>query len=238
MAPYITLLPVLAALVGEAAAFAPSGRSSYAPAAASSSRTRCMPRPSAPTTKRRPIAPLRLSRDNDRARMEKSWEHMMGEDWREFRAKLVAQEHADKELAGVGGRKSGKDSGESEGVGKVISAISSIFSKGEKKEEAPPAAEATEADMFDGQVGGADEFSQIPTACSDPFMDEEECHLIFDDEPEVVLDPHRWAHPLFHVEPGCILVANEKLGGVFHQTVVLIIEHSETQGSTGMVINR
>ncbi|KAL9180170.1 hypothetical protein ACHAXT_008140 [Thalassiosira profunda] len=239
MAPYITLLPVLAALAGEASAFAPSGQGTSTSAAVSNSRTRCMPRPSAPTTKRRTTAPLRLSRDNDRARMEKSWEHMMGEDWREFRAKLVAQEHAEEELAGVGRNKNGKDSGESEGVGKVISAISSIFSKGEKKEEAPAVpAEATEADMFDGQVGGADALSQIPTACSDPFMDEEECHLIFDDEPEVKLDPHRWAHPLFHVEPGCILVANEKLGGVFHQTVVLIIEHSETQGSTGMVINR
>lgn len=33
-------------------------------------------------------------------------------------------------------------------------------------------------------------------------------------------------------------MANEKLGGVFHQTVVLIIEHNELTGSTGMVINR
>ena len=68
-------------------------------------------------------------------------------------------------------------------------------------------------------------------------MDEEECHIIYD-EPKVKIDKHRWAHPLFHVEPGCILVANEKLGGVFHQTVVLIIDHHDTAGSTGMVINR
>ena len=41
-----------------------------------------------------------------------------------------------------------------------------------------------------------------------------------------------------HIEPGCVLVANERLGGVFHQTVVLIIDHHEASGSTGIVINR
>jgi putative transcriptional regulator len=69
-------------------------------------------------------------------------------------------------------------------------------------------------------------------------MDEEECALIYNEPNIVKLDKHRWAHPLFHVEPGCILVANERLGGVFHQTVVLIIDHNEAAGSTGMVINR
>lgn len=200
--------------------------------------------------------PLRLSKDNDRARMEKSWEHMMGEDWREFRARLVAREHVEEEMAVGGPGKNGKgrqqQSTKEDGVGKFISgAISSIFSKGgdlshreadrgdatatamETKRD-PPAS----ADIFDGDaVGGATRFSKIPSACSDPFMDEEECHIIYD-EPDVKLDKHRWAHPLFHVEPGCILVANEKLGGVFHQTVVLIIDHNEATGSTGMVINR
>lgn len=41
-----------------------------------------------------------------------------------------------------------------------------------------------------------------------------------------------------HIEPGCVLVANERLGGVFHQTVVLIIDHNDSSGSTGIVINR
>lgn len=178
--------------------------------------------------------------------MEKSWENMMGEDWREFRAHLVAQEHA--EVAMSGGESNTKQQpNKEEGVGKFITgAISSIFNKN-KEPEADDAAEpvATEiegtvessADMYDGAVGGATKFSTIPAPCSDPFMDEEECHLIYD-EPDVKLDRHRWAHPLFHVEPGCILVANEKLGGVFHQTVVLIIDHNEANGSTGMVINR
>jgi putative transcriptional regulator len=49
---------------------------------------------------------------------------------------------------------------------------------------------------------------------------------------------HRWAHAIEHIEPGCILIANEKLGGVFHQTIVLIVDHHEKTGTTGVVINR
>lgn len=170
----------------------------------------------------------------------------MGEDWREFRAKLVAQEHAEEEMAGAktGRRKGAKE--KEEGVGKFLTgAISSIFSKGDASKrdggaagKKPTVDGGDSADIFDGDaVGGATKFSMIPSSCSDPFMDDEECHVIYD-EPDVAIDPHRWAHQLSHVEPGCILVANEKLGGVFHQTVVLIIEHNDVSGSTGMVINR
>lgn len=204
------------------------------------------------SSSRRSPTYLHESRDNDRARMEKSWEHMMGSDWREFRANLVAQE----KTAMVGDKKSSKQASSSskkeEKIGNFISgAISSIFSKGEssKEKEREETSSATavkqdykksSADIFDGvDVGGATKFSkiQINSPCDDPFMDEEECHIVYD-EPRVKIDSHRWAHPLFHVEPGCILIANEKLGGVFHQTVVLIIDHNENTGSTGMVINR
>jgi len=173
----------------------------------------------------------------------------MGEDWREFRATLVAQEHAHDEMAMVADAKGSSNSGnkgkqsssmKDEGVGKFLSgAISSIFSKGESstKKEGPVEFDPTK-NIFDGvDVGGATQYSKIPKSCDDPFMNEEECQLMYD-EKDVKLDKHRWAHPLFHVEPGCILVANEKLGGVFHQTVVLIIDHNEQTGSTGMVINR
>lgn len=179
---------------------------------------------------------LHLSKDNDRARMEKTWENMMGEDWREFRARLVAREHIDdtiKSSLSDSSNKS-KSSSSSQEDGGIFGAITSIFSR--KNANSAPT-----TNIFDGDaVGGATKYSTISSSfsspCSDPFMDEEECHIIYD-TPNV-LDKHRWAHPLFHVEPGCILVANEKLGGVFHQTVVLIIDHHETAGSTGMVINR
>lgn len=76
-------------------------------------------------------------------------------------------------------------------------------------------------------------------AINDPFADENEIPaLICDSYLEQSFDRHRWAHALDHIEPGCVLVANEKLGGVFHQTVVLIIEHDDKEGSTGIVINR
>mmetsp|Transcript_17534 Transcript_17534/g.26394 ORF Transcript_17534/g.26394 Transcript_17534/m.26394 type:complete len:405 (+) Transcript_17534:250-1464(+) len=197
---------------------------------------------------------LHESKDNDRARMEKSWEHMMGSDWREFRAKLVAQEQdmvGDKKNSAT--KQASSSSKKEEKIGNFISgAISSIFSKGESSKEkereetvSPTAVkeeynDSSPIDIFDGvDVGGATKFSkiQINSPCDDPFMDEEECHIVYD-EPHVQIDSHRWAHPLYHVEPGCILIANEKLGGVFHQTVVLIIDHNENTGSTGMVINR
>lgn len=171
---------------------------------------------------------LRMSRDNSRARMEKNWEDMMGEDWREFRAHLVAREQAEAAVAGNTQDALGSAS-KDEKIGNFFSgALSSIFS-------------TKESSIFDGDsVGGATEFSKIGMdPCEDPFLSDQECKIIYEDETKKVgLDKHRWAHPLFHVEPGCILVANEKLGGVFHQTVVLIIEHTEATGSTGIIINR
>jgi len=234
----------------------------------------------------------------------------MGEDWREFRARLVARERSSSGATlstGSDGennmnisdpkkkqpRKQSwqqSSTAKEETTGGIFSAIlSSMFSKGgsggsngsessssssknNNKERARTLAEQVDAatttrarqtkettttnvpstrgggDIFDGySVGGATKFSTIgvsssstssSSSCSDPFMDEEECALIYNVPNNVKLDKHRWAHPLFHVEPGCILVANERLGGVFHQTVVLIIDHNEAAGSTGMVINR
>ena len=216
----------------------------------------------------------------------------MGEDWREFRAKLVAREHV--EEMGIDGslnQSSSNKSSKKKDEGGILGALSSIFKKDDQNNKKSNSAQGEtdkylgllgtksslsdtdkRTNIFDGvDVGGATKFSKIEVEwdCSDPFMDDEECHLIYD-ESDVQLDKHRWAHPLFHVEPGCILVANEKLvscirmytviyilgwllfmyltrsymlsaclqGGVFHQTVVLIIDHNEATGSTGMVINR
>jgi len=130
----------------------------------------------------------------------------------------------------------GKKDGEK--IGNFITgAISSIFSKRDGKDYNDSAG-ASAKDIFDGEVGGASKYSKIPSTCSDPFMDEVECQLFEEREETIQIDKHRWAHPLSHIEPGSLLVANEKLGGVFHQTVVLIIDHNESTGSTGMVINR
>lgn len=161
----------------------------------------------------------------------------MDDDWREFRARLIAKEHVVAKAAEQAAVKTAAGSSGSSGkedLGEIISsAFSSIF-KGGKEEE---------KDMFKGHVGGADsntKFTSVdfPSECEDPFLSVEECHLLYSGHDEVKINKHRWAHPISHLEPGCVLVANEKLGGVFHQTVVLIIDHHEKIGSTGLIINR
>ena len=74
---------------------------------------------------------------------------------------------------------------------------------------------------------------------NDPFAGEREIPaLISETIAKESFDKHRWAHQLKHVETGCVLVANEKLGGVFHQTVLLVIEHNDRDGTLGIIINR
>jgi putative transcriptional regulator len=38
--------------------------------------------------------------------------------------------------------------------------------------------------------------------------------------------------------PGCLLLAHESLEGVFHQTVVLVLDHDDTRGTLGLILNR
>lgn len=194
-------------------------------------------------------------KNSHRARVEKNLEDMMGNDWRVFRAQLVAQEAAErhnhghrgdnhnKPMAGFGENPDEASHDEKqarqEKFGNIFAAIFSNNSKevdpnlDRTHREAAPA----QRSIFDGHnIGGATPDSMIPDTCEDPFVSEAEIPVLL--KPKVRVDKHRWAHPLSHIEPGCVLIANEKLGGVFHQTVVLIIEHNEGAGSTGIVINR
>eukprot|EP01082_Thalassiosira_pseudonana_P003552 g2731.t1 g2731 contig12:694314-694745(+) len=119
---------------------------------------------------------LQLSKNNDRARMEKSWEHMMGEDWREFRAKLVAQEHKDEMMVASPNKtkqpQTSSSGGSNNGGGNFLAgAISSIFSKGDTKEGEGGGATTPTKNIFNGDaVGGATKYSKIPSACDDPFL--------------------------------------------------------------------
>ena len=193
---------------------------------------------------------LHVQKDNDRARMEKTFDGMMGDNWREFRARLVMQEAKEMAVASAEKQSTGgsaTNSGKEEKVGNFFAgAISSIFKGGDSKDgssqqdssSSSVTEKSSNGNIFNGDtVGRAELKGHDFGSCSDPFLTEEECHIMYD-EPDVKINKHRWAHPLFHVEPGSILVANEKLGGVFHQTVVLIIDHNDAVGSTGMVINR
>lgn len=204
--------------------------------------------------------------NSHRARVEKNLEDMMGNDWRIFRAQLVAQEVAEDDY--VKNSDHTQNSKALEAFGKPVDVtdekqarqekFGNIFAaifNGNAKEEArvsttrtmknhspshesfQKAKRSIKRSIFDGlHVGGATPDSMIPDTCEDPFVSEAEIPVLL--KPRVQVDKHRWAHSLSHIEPGCVLIANEKLGGVFHQTVVLIIEHNEGTGSTGIVINR
>lgn len=197
---------------------------------------------------------------SDRAHIERNLEEMMDNDWREFRAKLVALEKANggiqttsasgtESTAAASSASNGSNHPELKHQGQLSelfgAAISSIFKGHQESKNAAAAAAAAAAKMnikqdlttnsnnnniFDGNT-----IAGLEMNSEDPFVSADELPLFL---PSVTIDKHRWAHEIPHVEPGCVLLANEKLGGVFHQTVVLIVQHSESTGSIGIVINR
>ena len=179
----------------------------------------------------------------------------MDRDWRVFRASLVAQEHEEKHArdrpshANYNNNNNGSDGDEvderqakQEKFGSIFAAI--FKSSHDADHDSSSHGHGTshnnsnnhhEGNIFDGHsVGGA--HNMIPESCKDPFVTRAEIPVLL--EPKTKIDRHRWAHELEHIEAGCVLIANEKLGGVFHQTVVLVIEHNDVTGSTGIVINR
>jgi len=211
---------------------------------------------------------LASKKNSDRALIERNLEDMMNNDWRLFRAKLVAQERAETTASAkkqdkshstsssspsssAAAKKDDTASSSSEKSSKMTDeklakqgqlgemfagAISSIF-KGNpnKNQHAAMRSSNNSNSIFQGdKVGGL----ALPEDFDfeDPFVSEAELPLLL--KPKVSIDKHRWAHEIPHVERGCVLIANEKLGGVFHQTVVLITEHHEVSGSKGIVINR
>lgn len=214
---------------------------------------------------------LPMAKNSDRAHIERNLEQMMGDDWRIFRAKLIAQERLDAEAASNTNKKvesinnngSSTNNVEEKHLGKhsqlsdlFAGAISSIFNShnnnndhnANKNKATLP---KTERNIFDGDaIGGASyrrhhdfdlcddkTLSSTTAPNDDPFVSVEElpCHM----KPTIVtVNKHRWAHEISHIETGCVLIANEKLGGVFHQTVVLIVQHNKKAGSIGIVINR
>eukprot|EP00559_Dactyliosolen_fragilissimus_P002219 CAMPEP_0184857712 /NCGR_PEP_ID=MMETSP0580-20130426/2860_1 /TAXON_ID=1118495 /ORGANISM="Dactyliosolen fragilissimus" /LENGTH=344 /DNA_ID=CAMNT_0027353461 /DNA_START=438 /DNA_END=1472 /DNA_ORIENTATION=- len=183
-----------------------------------------------------------MSKNSERARVEKNLEDMMGNDWREFRAKLVAKEKHDLEEENKNEESSCKEDSNNihdekrakqDKIGNIFAAI---FQQNHAEEEKKKYSKKVAPSIFEGNTIGGSAKDFIIPSCEDPFVSAAEIPVLM--EPKVNLDKHRWAHPISHVEPGCVLVANEKLGGVFHQTVVLVIEHNESKGSTGIVINR
>ena len=199
-----------------------------------------------------------MSKNSDRAPIERNLEDIMGNDWREFRAKLVAQEKAESAASSSSSspshqqqrdKKKKTQSGshhydnelKRQGqLGDLFgAAIQSIFHSKQNIIEGsgPRTSSSNSKSIFDGDTIGGMSLRETVSQHEDPFVSADELPLLI--QPKVPrIDKHRWAHEIPHVEPGCVLIANEKLGGVFHQTVVLIIQHSEQTGSVGVVINR
>lgn len=182
------------------------------------------------------------SKNSERAHIERNLEEMMGNDWRLFRANLVAKEQAetaqrrknDQPTPESGSKEYNDDKLAHQGqLGDLFAgAISSIF---QKRNSSRVPGRRLSSDIFDGDsIGGLTEEGKLIS--EDPFVSEAELPLLM--KSKVKINKHRWAHEIPHVEPGCVLLANEKLGGVFHQTVVLIVQHDEKTGSIGIVINR
>lgn len=180
------------------------------------------------------------TKNSGRAHIERNLEDAMNNDWRIFRAKLVAQEQAEEE-AKKGKNKSAdnhtKDDeklAKQDKIGEMFAQTFSSIFKGNKVAE--NSGGRNRGDIFKGDaVGGALPLEE-ELLYHDPFVSAAELPILMKPKPKI--NKHRWAHEISHVEPGCVLIANEKLGGVFHQTIVLVIEHHETSGSTGIVINR
>lgn len=190
---------------------------------------------------------LEMSKNSDRAFIERGLEDAMNNDWRLFRAQLVAREKAEQnnEKTSSGNNNNSKTYQQPQSIvenevarqgqlGEMFAgAIQNIFKaspkKGEEVHHANKNRHVSDEELFLGEG--------IGNSAPDPFASVAELPLWFESKTPVV-SKHRWAHEISHLEPGCVLLANEKLGGVFHQTVVLIIEHHETTGTFGVVINR
>lgn len=196
------------------------------------------------------------TKNSDRARTERILEESMGDDWRLFRAKLVAQEKAaistEKKKLQTSSSPDAENQDSSSSSSKATSsaqqeelekqgqlgdlfgaAISSIFKSGGQKETA----KSSDENIYRGDSIGRG-VPQSELMYQDPFVSADELPIHIKPKTYTPVNKHRWAHEIDHIEPGCVLIANEKLGGVFHQTVVMVVDHHEKTGTTGVVINR
>lgn len=236
-------------------------------------------------TRRRSRTTRIWSKSSDRAYIERNLEALMGNDWREFRAQLVAQEqqqqqHAAAATAATAAEQQQQPDSKLTKQGQLgdlfAGAISSIFhphaaTSSNKASSKSNDNEKAKSNIFDGDsIGGISSSTSSKTNVNDPFDDDggltrtlfwnnsphdpsdtnhnnnnsdetdnnEENPSLLPNQQTVLFDKHKWAHSIPHPEPGSVLLANEKLGGVFHQTVVLIVQHCDKAGSIGIVINR
>jgi hypothetical protein len=120
-------------------------------------------------------------KSSDRAYHEHNFESMMGNDWREFRAKLVAQEKAAASLREATAYYSG----------------STLMAK-----------HGRIGDLFAGSINIYDDRICGVLDCNDPFVSKDELPIIL--QKDISIDKHRWAHALPRPEVGSLLISNER----------------------------
>lgn len=181
---------------------------------------------------------------SDRAHIERNLEDMMGNDWREFRAKLVAQEHAAEMLRQEATQQTllqhpiPMDPSQVYAHDMLHPGRPNPLQQQHHQQQPSYMREMPSSqrvgDLFAGAINIFDGYriSGKSLQCSDPFVSEDELPIMM--QKQVPISKHRWAHSIPYPEPGSVLISNT----MFHQTVVLVISHCEVKGSTGIVINR
>lgn len=189
---------------------------------------------------KRTLEPLFMSKKSDRAHIDKNLEDLMDNDWRVFRAKLVAQEAAEAEQAyhqrqAPPPEYRDERLAEQKYMGDLFAGSVStyVFDKQHKKNLRQ---DDNDDEIFEGRSIGRADIPMELIDSQDPFVSVDEIPTLM--KPKVNLDKHRWAHQISNIEPGCVIVANEKLKGAFRQTVVLVVDHDEIHGTLGIIINR
>jgi putative transcriptional regulator len=192
--------------------------------------------------------------NDDLQRLETQF-HPEGGDWRTVRAKLIAQEQASD---------SDKNPAKTSGGHNVEQVIGSLFSRAmesitknetsaakknikatDDAKEVSPVAASQDSSTSEGSTSSSS-VSREPIFYDDfnPTIPSEE---LLGQDPAALMTEHTagftsplsssWAHELAHVEPGCVLVANEFMKhDVYKQSVILMVNHSEKEGSMGLVL--
>jgi putative transcriptional regulator len=175
----------------------------------------------------------------DRAHTELEFEHAMGDDWRLFRAKLVAQERSQQP----------KPRGRlfSTAQARLKNLVESWVSLLQQKRTGGLLARAIininirAPSRTDDQSNCTTSISNIKLLSDqqDPFVSADELPIFITTySPKV--DKHRWAHPLSYIEPGCVLLASERLrpSNPFYKTAILVLQHDAETGTIGVILNK
>ena len=198
---------------------------------------------------------LRMShKDNERARFERELDNMMGNDWRLFRAQLVSEERQIQQTSS-GDRYHRQDRYFRQERNHMPQQPHEVYARPNEfvsmnSDDATqrrrdrydhtkyPKHDDTSRHAVSSINVGSDSlmFEVEGVECEDPFATPDEILAVR--EPKAMINKYRWAHPIPYIEPGCVLLASERVDGVLRQTVVLIVDHSDAIGSTGIIINR